>query len=851
MGRTNPGDDTMSGRVLQVEGHLRVDIAREAQWELGAFGSRGEASGLEQGAWQAIGRAATVADALRRQGKWSLDGPATDFDTTEWSLRTEFDAPSQSAHRVVLGLDGLATLADVWLNDQVLLHSENMFVAHEIDVTHLLKPSENRLTLRFASLSEDLAQRRARPRWRVPMLRQQQLRWRRTTLLGRTPGWSPPAAAVGPWRGVWLECRNGLEVSGLRLRSGVHGSEGWLDIACRIVPLAMARVIKAEATLGRAGQSHAAPLDLRGDQCQGRAVVPEVALWWPHTHGEPCLYDLTLRLWLEGAQEPVQVEVGKVGFRTLHWHTDNGEFALSVNGVPVFCRGACWTPMDPVTLHGEPPAYADAVAQVRDAGMNMLRVAGMMVYEADTFYDACDAQGVLVWQDLMFANMDYPDDEAWRESVRHEVTQQLDRWQGRPAIALVCGNSEGEQQAAMWGAPRAQWSQALFDAELSALVAERLPDSAYWPSSAHGGAFPFQVDAGTASYYGVGAYLRPLADARLSRVRFASECLAFANIPEPAALARLPGAASKAHEPGWKARSPRDLGAGWDFDDVRDHYLRVLFGIDALALRYSDHERYLMLGRAVTGVAMAQAFAQWRSSDSECRGALVWFWRDLWAGAGWGLLDDAGEPKACWWMLRRTLQPLFLALTDEGLNGLYVRLGNESSRPVQVRLRVGIYRDGLTELMHAESQEVLHPASNTSRPLMNMFDGFFDFTHAYRFGPRGHDVVAVTLRDAQDRLIAQHVHWLDTAGLAAGTDLGLAASVQEHNGCAELTLTTVRAARGVHVHVPGWRPEDNYFDLLPGQQRVIQLHAISSPPRALGGQAMALNARAPTWVKVS
>src|SRR5439155_9562731 len=124
----------------------------------------------------------------------------------------------------------------------------------------------------------------------------------------------------------------------------------------------------------------------------------------------------------------------------------------------------------------------------------------------------------------------------------------------------------------------------------------------------------------TASYYGVGAYLRPLADARLSGLRFASECLGFANIPEPAALARLPGGATKVHQAGWKARSPRDLGAGWDFDDVRDHYLQSLFGIDAASLRSCDHERYLMLGRAVSGMAMAEAFEQWRSAGSPCRG---------------------------------------------------------------------------------------------------------------------------------------------------------------------------------------------------------------------------------------
>src|SRR5439155_17431200 len=200
----------------------------------------------------------------------------------------------------------------------------------------------------------------------------------------------------------------------------------------------------------------------------------------------------------------------------------------------------------------------------------------------------------------------------------------------------------------------------------------------------------------------------------------------FANIPEPSTLARLPGGATKVHQAGWKARSPRDLGAGWDFDDVRDHYLHALYGIDAAALRSCDHERYLMLGRAVTGEAMAEAFAQWRAADASCRGALVWFWRDLWAGAGWGLVDDVGQPKACWWMLRRMLQPLQLALSDEGVNGLCLRLDNEMAHAVEARLFVAVYRDGHIELMRADTTLTLAPRARLTRPLLALFDGFAD-----------------------------------------------------------------------------------------------------------------------------
>jgi len=273
------------------------------------------------------------------------------------------------------------------------------------------------------------------------MVSHQQLRWVRTTLLGRTPGWSPPAAPVGPWRPVWLERRRALEVGDLRLTPALDGRRGVLALSGNIVLLGGGSLDSASFLVVRHGRRYSAPLNIApgAEVIRGKVEVPDVETWWPHTHGEPALYEVRLEFTVtasDGTQSEVVLDLGRVGFRTVTLDRSGGDFALSVNGVKTFCRGATWTPLDCVSLNATAADYVDAVEQVRAAGMNMLRVAGPFVYETDAFLDLCDASGILLWQDFMFANMDYPaEDPDFAANVNRETAQQLTRLQAHPSLA--------------------------------------------------------------------------------------------------------------------------------------------------------------------------------------------------------------------------------------------------------------------------------------------------------------------------------------------------------------------------------------------------------------------------------
>lgn len=746
--------------------------------------------------WIAAPVPGTAAQALRDVGRWTLERPLPLHDQDIW-YRTRFGGNGPR----VLRFCGLATVAEVWLNGRSILVSDNMFLTHDVEVE---LAGENELAIVFRSLDAELARRKKRARWRTALVADNGLRQVRTTLLGHMTGWQPAAHAVGPWREIEvLEKARPLRVESVEVRATLDGNDGLLavtlDVDCAGV--------RPAARLEIAGRSVPLAWSVEG-RLEGAAHLPGVEKWWPHTHGTPFLYPARV---IAG---DVEVDLGRVGFRSIEVDRgpDERGFMLKVNGQALFARGACWSTADLVTLRGDRDTLAPWLRQARDANMNMIRVGGTMLYESDDFFALCDELGLLVWHDFMFANMDYPiADPTFRASVEREADQFLARVQSHPSLAVLCGGSEIAQQVAMLGLPPTLWRSALFDEILPGIAKARCPQVVFVAQSPSGGDLPFQVDAGVSHYYGVGAYRRPLEDARRAGVRFATECLAFANAPAAATPARGPD------------RVPRDRGADWDFSSVRDHYLTLIYGVDAADLQAEDPAHYLRLSRAVSADLMEAVIAEWRRPASSCAGALVWMLKDLSAGPGWGVVDPAGMPKLAWHGLRRAFRPVQVALTDEGLNGLGVHLVNETAAPVSASLSLLCLQAGDVVVMLRECELVLPPRSARTMTSAELIGSFFDITYAYRFGPPPLEVAVVTLEDSgSGERLGEAAHFpLGRAAIAH--DPGLSAELERDGEGWWVAIRATRFAPCIQIEVPHHHAEDEGFHLLPGEQRRVRL----------------------------
>ncbi len=585
----------------------------------------------------------------------------------------------------------------------------------------------------------------------------------------------------------------------------------------------------------------AAPLEISEDagSCvvEGTLHLAEVERWWPHTHGPQPRYPVVLEV------DDTTIDLATVGFRTVEVDRRDGSFGFVVNDVPIFCRGALWVAPDVVSMAAPVDDVRTSLELLRDAGMNMVRVGGYATYESPAFWDLCDELGIMVWQDCMLASADPPDTEEFAESIEAELAQVLATLQGRPALAIVCGSSETYQQAAMYGLEPGSWQSTVLEKTIPAIVDRTLPDVPYVASSPIGGTLPFEPSVGVGHYFGVGAYLRPLADARLAGVRFAAECLSFSVPPERAGVDEMFGGSSVAgHAATWKAGIARDAGTSWDFEDVRDFYVRHLFGVDPLEIRYAEPDYALDLGRAAVAEAMTAVMSEWRRPGSRCAGGLVLSWRDLWPGAGWGLLDSAGRPKAPLYALRSVLDPIAVLITDEGLSGLHVHVVNDRSLPFVGHLRLSAYADDGVRVEHGEEPIEVAAHSALTMTAAELLHGFRDLTRAYRFGPPAHDVVTASISSADGT--ERDAFYLPLGrGRARRSDLELTAQMRRVAPTEwALTVTSKLFAQWVVIDVPGCSTSDSWFHLAPGGRREVVVRA-DDPDRAPRGEVRALNAR--------
>ena len=773
-----------------------------------------------------------------------------------WWWRTTFTAPAAAAHeRLTLVFDGLDTHATIWLDDEPLGASDNMFLAARFDVTDRVRADvTHTLVIRFVPNDVVMAGRDA-PFWPLGsspvavtkrnLVRKAQFGW----------GWdfAPRLLTVGLWKPVRLERHRRAALDDVALRTlRLDAESALVEVDVGVDAFDVAAGLDADIVLadpdGRVVAQ--ASCDLAAHSARVRFDVARPRPWWTADLGDQPLYTLTVALRHGG--EHVDRRTLRVGLRTIALDTgpDPDEpgcsfFRFVLNGQPLFARGANWVPasafVGAITERETTPLLERAVA----CNMNMLRVWGGGIYESDEFFEACDRLGLLVWQDFMFACAPYPDDDPrFVASVRAEVGYQVRRLRHHPSLAAWCGNNECQiiQQIhdhLKGDPPTTMLGSDLFERVMPELVAALDPTTPYRPSSPFDGANANSMRHGDEHNWTVWHGIPPVPDGRLVGVihrspgtvaytRYAEDATRFASefgIQAAPALATL----ERWVEPGALA-----LGNAAFLNRIKDKppnkvddMLASTTGLPATLQQYVDFTQLTQAEGLKFGIE------HFRRRMPHCSGALLWQFNDCWPGISWSLVDHDLTCKAAWFAVRRAYAPLatsFKSLPDGGVE-LWVTNAGAAGACLEATIELGT----LAGRACWREDIAVEVAPYCSRALWRV-----DVARVAAAPDR-----VLTLRSPQagaDRLF--FAPFKDLPLEAA--ELHMAAErVDEH--AARVTVTSNAYACFVHLVAPhpATTFSDNHFDLRSGESRTLRVAAPDGAPDPATLQLRALPRIAP------
>ena len=753
-----------------------------------------------------------------------------------WVYETTFEFGSLGSGSARLVFHGLDTFAEVFVNDTSVGRSANMLVARSFDVTDALVQGTNRLRVVIDPVKAHVP---SEPDPRMWYSYDRDRVWARKAQFGWRWDWGPRLVTAGLWREVelvvpgraeitstffrTLEVTHGLARVSVAVEASVHGpGNGEAEVRLGALPSVRVPIVrgKAEVVL----------------------EVPDPQLWWTHDLGQPFLYDLVVTL--VGPEGPLDVKTEKVGIRTLELRQKAADgsnlFQFVLNGAPLFARGANWVPAHSFVGTVGDHDYRDWVALARRGNMTMLRVWGGGVYEKPGFYQECDKQGLLVWQDFLFTCSSYPDhDPAFVAAVDDEVRSVVPRLRNHPCLALWCGNNEIQwihEQKELERPETRLYGRTLWEDLMPRMLSELDPSRTYWPSSPFGGEDPNGDDAGDKHNWQVWAgQIYPQvkgkgvqADNSATGVSFKHFAHDWAHFSSEFGMHAWPVRRTLAD-----SLPPEDLvygsfGLKFRNKDKRPNRGKLLMeGTTGLP---SDVDQAIAFSMLAQAEGLKFGVEHYRRRRPQCAGALVWQLNDCWPTLSWSVVDFHQRPKAGYWALKRAFAPLLLSWRDERPDVVSLWLVNDSLDAWNGDVEVEVADFFGHRVFHAVVQAST-PALTSgkvaefSKNRMNVTYSNFEYLVA-RPRDGGLEAALFLFEDHKD---------LNLAPAKLNVTWG-----PEVDGVRRIGIATDRFTRMVRLEgdLDGLVLDDNYFDLEPGRYRMITLRGDFGRPRGLTVKAL-------------
>ncbi|TRX70215.1 glycoside hydrolase family 2 protein [Carboxylicivirga sp. M1479] len=735
-----------------------------------------------------------------------------------WTYQTTFQVDEQVLAQpcIELHFDGLDTYAEVLLNGEQVLLANNYFRAWKVDVKNKLKSGINTLDVRFTSSVTNNKALRA----------DDSIELFDDYVYTRKPAfhdgwdWGPVYITAGIWRPVYLKAWSSGKIKDTHIVQERVSKE--LAVCKAVVELEAHEAGEAKLTISSEVADLNKTLEVTLDKGINSIEIPfeieKPKLWWSRGLGEAHLYTVTTQL--SSGNALLDDDETVIGIRDLKLvqnpDSKGASFHFELNGIPVFAKGANYIPQESFQSRVDSLDYQTVIQHAIDANMNMLRVWGGGFYEEDYFYDLCDQNGLLVWQDFMFACSMYPGETDYLENVKQEAIENVIRLRNHPSLALWCGNNENyigwqdwrwsnryskEDSASVW-----HDYEALFDELLPEVVKQYDADKAYWPSSPkYGWGYPVNIDGDVhlwAVWHAQDPFEVFLEEENIGR--FMSE-YGFQSLPEMKTIKAFTDVADRAIDSDvMKSHQKHRVGY-----PVIDKYIKRDYNWP------KDFESYVYVSQLLQAKGIKMAVEAHRRAMPFCMGTLYWQLNDCWPVASWSSVDYYNRWKALHYKVRDAYAQVMVSTqTNNDKLDIYVVSDRieESTGTLSI-----IVNDFTGQRIWSEELEVAIPV-NTSEVLVSPLISKLLANHQ-----ENELVVNVVLRD-DEMVLAQNEHYFVAPKDLNLKNVDVAYTLERLNDTElKIKLSTDYLAKDLCLSFSNLDGHfsNNYFDLLPGNQREI------------------------------
>ena len=757
------------------------------------------------------------------------------IDKENWEYKTTINVGDDfmKHDRVALDFKGLDTYADVFVNDQLVLSADNMFREWLVDVKSQLQEGTNELRILFRSPIVEGIKKYDAHDYVIPVSPNDLAEIgkvegnKMVSVYTRKAGyhfgwdWGPRLVSSGLWRPVFLTAWNDARIENLQLKqNSVSETEATLTAVFEIDASAAnnatisiendgVELAKADVQLTEGISTYSVDFKIANPK-----------LWWTNGLGEAHLYNIKGKLAID---KRFAEKSERIGIRTLELVRDKDEkgtsFYYKLNGVPVFMKGANYIPNDVFPARVTEEMYRNVIKTSKISNFNMLRVWGGGIYENDLFYDLCDENGLLVWQDFMFACAMFPGDEAFLENVKQEATDNIKRLRNHPSIALWCGNNEILAAWFGWGWKQKEeaanketadkiWKSYsdIFLKVLPEAVAANDPARSYWDSSpASGPGIPADLANGDEHYWGVWWGKEPFKNYATHIARFMSE-YGFQSFPELKSVKQY--------------ATPEDYDI---FSEVMKSHQRSSIGNGTIEYymlqdykKPKNFESFLYVNHVLQAEGIKFALEGHRRAAPYCMGSLYWQINDCWPVASWSSTDYYQRWKALQYFAKKGFEPVLVSPYQDK-DSLKIDIISDKLSGIKAQLVVKVLDFSGNEIWK-EVKEVTVPANSS-----NTFFAARTFQFLMNLQPRTQFLVVELVENEQ--IISNNTLFFRPIKDVMLPTPTMKYEINAVDGGFEISLNTDKLAKNLYMTIGDEEGffSDNYFDLIPGRTVKVKL----------------------------